>query len=106
MNETGTASHVLGAPDIDCLDFLPLVDELLDIDDKDWDATVVRHLQQCPPCRIFLEQLEDLRHLLRSRDSETIGPDDPRIVSLFVSAQATRKDTGSHEHHSSYRSNT
>lgn len=105
MNETNT-SQAAGTPDIDCVDFLPLVDDLLEIDDKDWDAAVVRHVRQCPPCRIFLEQLEDLRSLLRSQDDETIQPDDPRIVSLFASTHPAGKDTDPNEPHGSPRSDT
>jgi predicted anti-sigma-YlaC factor YlaD len=77
---------------IDCIDFLPLVDDLLDIDDKGWDAQVVRHLEECPPCRIFLEQLQDLRRILRAQDEEALPLSDPRVRTLLAHARSTRED--------------
>ena len=100
MNEIGDNARAAGAPEIDCIDFLPLVDTLLDIDDKHWDATMVRHLHECPPCRVFLEQLIDLRHLLRATDGDTVGPDDPRIRALLETITPSGKDSDTDEHHS------
>jgi predicted anti-sigma-YlaC factor YlaD len=77
---------------IDCIDFLPLVDDLLEIDNEGWDAQVVRHLEECPPCRIFLEQLQDLRRILRAQDDEALPLYDPRIRMLLTQACSTRED--------------
>ncbi|NLU82513.1 hypothetical protein [Rhodococcus sp. HNM0569] len=99
MNETGDAPHAARAPEIDCIDFLRLVDTLLDVDDTQWDATMVRHLRGCPPCRVFLEQLIDLRHLLRTSDGDTVDPDDPRIAALLAAVTTSRKDSDTDEHH-------
>jgi predicted anti-sigma-YlaC factor YlaD len=81
-----------GAAAIDCIDFLPLVDDLLEIDDEGWDAQVVRHLEECPPCRIFLEQLQDLRRMLRAQDDEALALSDPRIRMLLTQPCSTRED--------------
>ncbi|HET6501418.1 MAG TPA: hypothetical protein VFG87_11715 [Amycolatopsis sp.] len=77
---------------IDCVDFLGLVDDLVEVDDERWDAQVTRHLRECPPCRIFLEQLQDLRRILRTRTDETLPLTDPRITSLLTHARSIRKD--------------
>ncbi|MGW3624858.1 hypothetical protein [Streptomyces sp. NPDC000880] len=77
---------------IDCIDFLPLVDDLLEIDDEGWNAQVVRHLEECPPCRIFLEQLQDLRRILRAQVEESLPLSDPRIRMLLTHACSTRED--------------
>jgi predicted anti-sigma-YlaC factor YlaD len=84
--------NAANAAAIDCADFLPRVDDLLEIDDEGWDAQVVRHLEECPPCRIFLEQLQDLRRILRAQDDEALALSDPRIRMLLTHACATRED--------------
>jgi len=88
----GEQFDAAGAAAIDCIDFLPLVDDLLEIDDEGWDAQVVRHLEECPPCRIFLEQLQDLRRILRAQDDEALPLSDPRIRTLLIQACSTRED--------------
>lgn len=77
---------------MDCAYFLPLVDDLLDIDDAAWDARVVRHLDECPPCRIFLNQLQDLRRILRSQADAALPLTDPRITALLARARKTPED--------------
>jgi hypothetical protein len=38
----------------------------------------------CPPCRVFLEQLQDLRELLRAASTQdSVPPDDPRIAAIM-----------------------
>jgi hypothetical protein len=74
-------------PEMDCIDFLSLVNDLLEIDDGEWEAAVVRHLHDCPPCRIFLEQLIDLRRLLRGQHAQSrLSLSDPRITMLYEHA--------------------
>ncbi|BBX96711.1 anti-sigma factor [Mycobacterium lacus] len=51
-------------PAIDCVDFVRLVDDLVDSDPQQWGAMVAKHLEECPPCRVYLEQMLDLKILL------------------------------------------
>jgi predicted anti-sigma-YlaC factor YlaD len=52
-------------PAIDCTDFVALVDDLVDSDPRRWAAVVTKHLRDCPPCLIYLQQMRDLKILLR-----------------------------------------
>ncbi|ORV99765.1 hypothetical protein [Mycobacterium kyorinense] len=51
-------------PAIDCTDFVLLVEDLLDSEPDRWAAVVTKHLRDCPPCLIYLQQMRDLRILL------------------------------------------
>ncbi|OBK43707.1 hypothetical protein [Mycobacterium sp. 1081908.1] len=51
-------------PAIDCVDFVRLVDELVDSDPARWGAIVAKHLAECPPCLVYLQQMLDLKILL------------------------------------------
>lgn len=51
-------------PAIDCVDFVRLVDDLVDSDPKQRDAIVAKHLEECPPCLVYLQQMLDLKVLL------------------------------------------
>lgn len=51
-------------PAIDCVEFVRLVDDLVDSDPRRWGAIVSRHLDECPPCLVYLQQMLDLRILL------------------------------------------
>ena len=51
-------------PAIDCVDFVRLVDELVDADPKRWGPIVAKHLKECPPCLVYLQQMLDLKILL------------------------------------------
>ena len=51
-------------PAIDCVEFVRLVDDLVDADPQQWGAIVARHLQDCPPCLVYLQQMLDLKALL------------------------------------------
>jgi predicted anti-sigma-YlaC factor YlaD len=84
MNNLGNDLGPADASEMDCVDFLQRVDGLLDVDDDLWDARVRRHLVDCPPCRIFLEQLQDLCELLRAAPTrDSVPPDDPRITAIM-----------------------
>lgn len=52
-------------PAIDCVELVRLVDDLVDSDPRQWDAIVARHLADCPPCLVYLQQMLDLKALLR-----------------------------------------
>jgi predicted anti-sigma-YlaC factor YlaD len=77
---------------IDCIEFLRRADDLLDVDDEGWDTQIMRHLEECPPCRIFLEQLQDLRRILRAQDGEALPLSDPRIRGILAHARSIRED--------------
>ncbi|BDB42329.1 MULTISPECIES: hypothetical protein [Mycobacterium] len=51
-------------PAIDCVEFVRLVDDLVDSDPQRWGAIVARHLEECPPCLVYLQQMLDLKVLL------------------------------------------
>jgi hypothetical protein len=51
-------------PAIDCTEFVVLVDNLVQSDPRDWSAIVRKHLDECPPCLVYLQQMLDLRVLL------------------------------------------
>ncbi len=56
--------HDTTVPAIDCVEFVRLVDDLVDSDPRRWGAIVTRHLDECPPCLVYLQQMLDLRILL------------------------------------------
>lgn len=56
--------HDKTVPAIDCVEFVRLVDDLVDSDPRRWGAIVTRHLDECPPCLVYLQQMRDLRILL------------------------------------------
>jgi predicted anti-sigma-YlaC factor YlaD len=51
-------------PAMDCVDFVRLVDDLVDSDPQQWGAVVAKHLEDCPPCLVYLQQMLDLKILL------------------------------------------
>ncbi|WP_134428222.1 hypothetical protein [Mycobacterium ulcerans] len=51
-------------PAIDCVEFVHLVDDLVDADPQQWGAIVEKHLQDCPPWLVYLQQMLDLKILL------------------------------------------
>ncbi|WP_301149981.1 hypothetical protein [Mycobacterium simiae] len=51
-------------PAIDCVDFVRIVDDLVDSDPAQWGPIVAKHLEDCPPCLAYLQQLLDLKVLL------------------------------------------
>ena len=51
-------------PAIDCVDFVRLVDDLVESDPQLWGPIVAKHLEDCPPCLVYLQQMLDLKVLL------------------------------------------
>ncbi|BBX43358.1 hypothetical protein [Mycobacterium simiae] len=51
-------------PAIDCVDFVRIVDDLVDSDPAQWGPIVAKHLEDCPPCLVYLQQMLDLKVLL------------------------------------------
>ncbi|OBJ51050.1 hypothetical protein [Mycobacterium asiaticum] len=51
-------------PAIDCVEFVQLVDDLVQSDPQQWGAIVDKHLADCPPCLVYLQQMLDLKVLL------------------------------------------
>lgn len=56
--------HDNTVPAIDCVDFVRLVDDLVDSDPAQWGPIVAKHLEDCPPCLVYLQQMLDLKVLL------------------------------------------
>jgi hypothetical protein len=75
--------------EIDCVQFLTVVDDLLECSDDIWEESIARHLRDCPPCEIFLEQLQDLRTVLQMQQDEALPPEDPRIAAILHKACST-----------------
>ncbi|TNC28052.1 hypothetical protein [Amycolatopsis alkalitolerans] len=81
------------APPLDCADFVLMVDDLVDSDPHQWGAIVRRHLRDCPPCQVYLEQMHDLRVLLgQAYDAEKLS--DEHVRSVLTAIHAIRKDLG------------
>ncbi|WP_205873250.1 hypothetical protein [Mycobacterium camsae] len=56
--------HDYTVPAIDCVEFVRLVDDLVDSHPGEWGAIVAKHIEDCPPCLVYLQQMLDLRVLL------------------------------------------
>jgi len=67
---------------LDCREFVGMVDDLLESDEETWETEVVQHLKDCPPCEVYLEQLQDVRRLLRGMESES-PPAEDRVRELL-----------------------
>lgn len=68
-------------PAIDCVEFVQLVDDLVDSDPQQWGAIVARHLDECPPCLVYLQQVLDLKVLLSQVSvAEVIADEDVAAV--------------------------
>jgi hypothetical protein len=82
--------HDNTVPAIDCVDFVRLVDDLVDSDPQQWGAIVEKHLEDCDPCLIYLQQMVDLKVLLNHVfDGDKLSDDD---VAGVVSAINTLKN--------------
>ncbi|OBG71682.1 hypothetical protein A5714_11260 [Mycobacterium sp. E2462] len=63
-------------PAMDCVDFVRLVDDLVDSPPQRWGAIVAKHLDECPPCLVYLQQMQDLKILLNHVfDGEKLSDD-------------------------------
>jgi hypothetical protein len=83
-------------PTIDCVDFVRLVDDLVDADPRQWGPIVARHLDECPPCLVYLHQMLDLKMLLHHVfDGDRLS--DEHIAGIIGSINATQ-DPGQHFH--------
>jgi len=65
--------------ELSCVRFVEVADALVDLPEARWGESLRRHVEVCPPCRVFLEQLQDLRLLLREWVVVPVGPEDPRL---------------------------
>lgn len=78
-------------PAIDCADFVLLVDDLVDSDPLEWGAIVTKHLDDCPPCLVYLRQMVDLRILLRHVfDGQRLS--DEHVEGVLTAINAFRRD--------------
>jgi predicted anti-sigma-YlaC factor YlaD len=78
-------------PAIDCTDFVLLVDDLVDSAPEQWGAVVAKHLRECPPCLIYLQQMHDLKILLSHVfDGEKLS--DEHIEGVVNTLAAFRRD--------------
>ena len=90
-----TTTYRPGPVEPDCVEFVNLAHQLLDADESTWDRKIHAHLASCPPCEVYLRQLEDLRTLLRS-----LGPalpaDDPRLLTALKALENRPNPTTAH----------
>ena len=86
--------HDNTVPAIDCVDFIRLVDDLVDSDPQQWGVIVAKHLDECPPCLVYLQQMLDLKGLLNPVfDGEKLS--DEHITGVITAINTLRK--GDHE---------
>lgn len=52
-------------PDIDCTEFVLMVDDLVATEPHRWGEVVDKHLNDCPPCLIYMQQMLDIQTILR-----------------------------------------
>lgn len=77
-------------PAIDCVEFVRLVDDLVESDPQSWGAVVARHLAECPPCLVYLQQMLDLKVLLNHVfDGEQLGEE--QIAGVISAANTFRQ---------------
>jgi len=72
---------------LDCVEFVTLVDDLIDLQPPSWPSYFEQHLRDCPPCAQFLKQMLDLQLLLRLQAPPALQPGDPdleRIMNLLL----------------------
>ena len=78
-------------PAIDCVDFVRLVDDLVDSDPEHWGTIVEKHLEDCDPCLIYLQQMLDLKVLLNQVfDGDKLSEDD--VAGVVHAITALRND--------------
>jgi hypothetical protein len=83
--------HDNTVPAIDCVDFVRLVDDLVDSDPQQWGAIAEKHLEDCDPCLIYLQQMLDLKVLLNHVfDGDKLSDDD--IAGVVNAITTLRKD--------------
>lgn len=58
----------------DCRALIEQASQLVDADEDTWNAEILAHLDECPPCRVFLDQLIDLRAILHGLHDSTAPP--------------------------------
>lgn len=81
-------------PPIDCVEFVRLVDDLVDADPQHWGPIVAKHLEDCPPCLVYLQQMLDLKILLNHVfDGEKLS--DEHIAGVIGTINTLRK--GQHD---------
>jgi hypothetical protein len=81
-------------PAIDCVDFVRLVDGLVDSDPQQWGAIVAKHLDECPLCLVYLQQMLDLKVLLNHVfDGEKLSDDDVAGVISSIDTFRKRQDS-------------
>jgi hypothetical protein len=78
-------------PAMDCVDFVRLVDELVDSDPRLWGAVVAKHLEDCPPCLVYLQQMLDLKILLdHVFEGEKLS--DTHVAGVIDTISALKRD--------------
>ncbi|OBJ52413.1 hypothetical protein [Mycobacterium sp. 1423905.2] len=78
-------------PAIDCVDFVRLVDDLVESDPAQWGPIVARHLEECPPCLVYLQQMLDLKVLLNHVfDGEKLSDD--HIAGVLNTVNAMKNE--------------
>lgn len=52
-------------PTLHCTEFVLMADELVETSPDQWGPVVDKHLAECPPCLIYLQQILDIQAILR-----------------------------------------
>lgn len=81
--------HQLG-DELRCDEFVHLVDELIQTPREQWGPAIERHIAECPPCLVYIEQMLDLHKILSDfRYSQQLSESDVEEVLLSLSTQHT-----------------
>lgn len=73
--------------ELDCREFLEIANDLMEQHKETWSQAVTEHLSSCPPCLIYLEQIQDLHHLLATLPRKELIPNQEQIRSIIAVAQ-------------------
>lgn len=70
---------------MDCTEFVLLVDELVATDPDHWGPVIDKHLADCPPCLIYLQQMLDIQTILaQARDGQRLTDDEVDRVLVAI----------------------
>lgn len=71
--------------DIDCTEFVLMVDELVHTEPERWGPVVDKHLTDCPPCSVYLQQMLDIQTALRHvRQGQQLADNEvERVLAAF-----------------------
>jgi hypothetical protein len=80
-----TPHHDITVPAIDCTEFVLMVDELVQTEPDKWGPIVDKHLADCPPCLVYLQQMLDIQTILRhAQQGQRLADDEVERVLAAI----------------------